>query len=245
MKSSIEYIGCRLNVKGAIIVKVSYHGHSVVRVETENHTILFDPFISGNEACDLDPSTIEADIILLTHGHNDHVGDTFEIAKRNDALVVAPNELAGYLGSKGLNTHPMHIGGAHQFDFGKVKYTQAFHGSSYTEEDGTIIYTGMPGGILLTINEKTIYHVGDTGLFSDLKLIGDMNDIEIAFVPIGDNFTMGPEDALIAADWINAKTVVPVHYNTFPVIEQNPDSFAAKVKTGKGLAMNIGDSVNL
>ncbi|MFB4166726.1 metal-dependent hydrolase [Virgibacillus sp. JSM 102003] len=226
-------------------MKVSYHGHSVVRVETEDDTILIDPFISGNEACDLDPSTIETDIILLTHGHNDHVGDTFEIAKRNDALVVAPNELAGYLGSKGLNTHPMHIGGAHEFDFGKVKFTQAFHGSSYTEEDGTIIYTGMPGGILLTINGKTIYHVGDTGLFSDLKLIGDMNDIEIAFVPIGDNFTMGPEDALIAADWINAKTVVPVHYNTFPVIEQNPDSFAAKVKTGKGLAMKIGDSVNL
>ena len=203
-------------------MRVSYHGHSVVKVETGKHTILIDPFINGNDACDLDAETVQADVILLTHGHNDHVGDTMEIAKRNDALVVAPNELAVYLGFKGLKTHPMHIGGAYNFEFGRVKFTQAFHGSSYTEEDNTIVYTGMPAGILLTIDSKTIYHVGDTALFSDLKMIGDMNDIDLAFIPIGDNFTMGPDDALIAADWINAKVVVPVHYNTFPVIEQDP-----------------------
>ncbi|MEC2159846.1 metal-dependent hydrolase [Virgibacillus halodenitrificans] len=226
-------------------MKVSYHGHSVVKVETDSHKILIDPFISGNEACDLDPNTEEADVILLTHGHNDHVGDTFDIAKRNDALVVAPNELAVYLGFKGLNTHPMHIGGAHEFDFGKVKFTQAFHGSSYTEEDNTIIYTGMPGGILLTIEGKTIYHMGDTALFTDLKMYGDMNDIDLAFVPIGDNFTMGPEDALIATDWIKAKTVVPVHYDTFPVIKQNPEDFASKVKTGEGKVMKIGEEMEL
>ncbi|ASK64407.1 metal-dependent hydrolase [Virgibacillus phasianinus] len=226
-------------------MKLSYHGHSVVKVETDTHTILIDPFISGNEACDLDPSTVKADVILLTHGHNDHVGDTFEIAKNNDSLVVAPNELAGYLESKGLNAHPMHIGGAHQFDFGKVKFTQAFHGSAFTEDDGTMIYTGMPAGILLTVKGKTIYHVGDTGLFSDLKLIGEMNEIDVAFVPIGDNFTMGPEDALIAADWIKAKTVVPVHYNTFPVIEQDPEDFASKVKTGKGKTMAVGETLEV
>jgi len=226
-------------------MKISYHGHSVVKVKTDDQAILIDPFITGNEACDLDPNTVEADVILLTHGHNDHVGDTVAIAKRTGALVVALNELAVYLGRKGINTHPMNIGGAYEFDFGRVKFTHAFHGSSYEEDDGTFIYTGMPGGILLTIDEKTIYHVGDTALFSDLKMIGELNDIDLAFIPIGDNFTMGPEDALIAADWINAKTVVPIHYNTFPVIEQDGDAFAAKVRTGKGLAMKIGDEIEL
>jgi len=226
-------------------MKISYHGHSVVKVETNGQTILIDPFITGNELCDLDPETVKADVILLTHGHNDHVGDTVGIAKRNDSLVVALNELAVYLGSKGLNTHPMNIGGKYDFDFGQVKFTHAFHGSSYEEEDGTFVYTGMPGGILLTIDGKTIYHVGDTSLFSDLKMIGEMNDIDLAFVPIGDNFTMGPEDALIAADWINAKIVVPVHYNTFPVIKQDPDAFANKVATGEGKAMKVGEVLEL
>ncbi|MFC3040120.1 metal-dependent hydrolase [Virgibacillus xinjiangensis] len=226
-------------------MKVSYHGHSVVKVETDAHKILIDPFISGNDACDLDASQVEVDVILLTHGHNDHVGDTIDIAKRNDALVVAPNELANYLETKGLNTHPMHIGGKHAFDFGTVKFTQAFHGSAYTEDDGTTIYTGMPAGILLTVDGHTIYHVGDTGLFSDLRLIGEMNDIDVAFVPIGDNFTMGPEDAVIAADWIDAKIVVPVHYNTFPVIEQDPEDFAQKVRTGQGKVMKIGEELEL
>jgi len=226
-------------------MKISYHGHSVVQVTTETHTILIDPFITGNELCDLDPETVEPDVILLTHGHNDHVGDTLSIAKRTGAQVVALNELAVYLGAKGVDTHPMNIGGAYNFDFGRVKFTHAFHGSSYEEEDGTFIYTGMPGGILLTIGEKTIYHVGDTALFSDLKMIGELNDIDLAFVPIGDNFTMGPEDALIAADWIQSKIVVPVHYDTFPVIKQDAEAFANKVQTGKGIAMKVGETLEL
>ena len=226
-------------------MKVSYHGHSVVRVETDSHKIIIDPFITGNEKCDLDPDTIDVDVILLTHGHNDHVGDTMKIADRTGAQIVAINELAVYLGKKGYNAHGMNIGGAYDFDFGRVKYTQAFHSSSYEEEDGTFIYTGMPAGLLLTIGDKTIYHAGDTSLFSDLKLIGDMHDIDLAFLPIGDNFTMGPEEALVAADWVKADMVVPIHYNTFPVIEQDGKAFASKVRTGKGVYLDIGEFIEL
>ncbi len=227
------------------MMKVSYHGHSVVQVQTDMHQILIDPFISGNEACDLDVDKVQPDYILLTHGHNDHVGDTITIAERTKATIVAPNELAVYLGTKGLQIHPMHIGGKHTFDFGTVKFTQAFHGSAFTEEDGSTVYTGMPAGILLTIEGKTIYHAGDTGLFSDLKLIGEMNEIDLAFLPIGDNFTMGPEDALIAAKWVKAKTVVPIHYNTFPVIEQDAEAFAKQVSPGMGRVMEIGETITI
>lgn len=226
-------------------MKISYHGHSIVYVQTETHNILIDPFITGNELTDLDAKEVEADVIILTHGHGDHLGDTVSIAQRTGAKIVAINELALYLGGKGLDAHGMNIGGGYTFDFGHVKYTQAFHSSSFQEENGEFVYTGMPAGFLLTIDGKTIYHVGDTGLFSDLKMIGERNDIDLAFVPIGDNFTMGPEDALTATDWINAQMVVPVHYNTFPVIEQDPDAFVEKVKTGKGRALKVGESIDL
>lgn len=226
-------------------MQVTFHGHSVVEIVTDKAKILIDPFITGNELCDLDANNVTCDVILLTHGHNDHVGDTVEIAKRNDALVVAPFELATYLGWKDLNTHPMHIGGAHEFEFGTVKLTQAFHGSSYMDEDAKeIIYTGMPSGILFSAEGKTVYHAGDTALYSDMKLLSDVK-IDLAFVPIGDNFTMGPEDATIATKWINADLTVPVHYNTFPVIEQNPESFVNNLKENKGKVMNPGDTIEL
>lgn len=227
-------------------MKVSYHGHSVVKVEANGKTILFDPFITGNGLTDLKADDVKVDVILLTHGHNDHVGDTVDLALKNDALVVAPFELAEYLGWQGVKVHEMHIGGAHEFDFGRVKLTQAFHGSSYTDyETKTIVYTGMPSGILLTIDGKTIFHAGDTALFSDMKMIGELNDIDVAFLPIGDNFTMGPDDAVLAAKWLNACTVVPIHFNTFPVIEQNPQEFVSKLPEGVGRVLEVGEVIEL
>lgn len=226
-------------------MKISYHGHSVVKIETAGKTILIDPFITGNELTDLNASDQTPDVILLTHGHNDHVGDTIAIAKKTNSLIVAPNELAVYLGWQGLNTHGMNIGGMHEFEFGSVKFTQAFHSSSYTTDENEIIYTGMPAGILFTAEGKTIYHAGDTSLFGDMALIGNRHSIDVAFLPIGDNFTMGPEDAAVAVELLNPKLVVPVHYNTFPPIRQNPQQFKELVTSHEVHIMEAGDSIEI
>lgn len=226
-------------------MKISYHGHSVVKIMTGGKTILIDPFIDGNKLCDLNASKEKPDMILLTHAHNDHVGDTVDIAKENDTTVVAPVELANYLGAFGIETVGMNLGGAKDFDFGTVKYTKAFHSSSYTTEDGDIIYGGMPAGILFKAEGKTVYHAGDTDLFGDMELIGKRNDIDVAFLPIGDFFTMGPEDAAYAAELLKAKTVVPIHYNTFPPIKQDPEEFKKLVKGSDVKVMKAGDQFEI
>lgn len=224
-------------------MRISYHGHSVVKIQTIDSVILIDPFIKGNPLTDLVVENEKPDVILLTHGHNDHVGDTVEIAKKNDSLVIAPNELADYLSWQGVKVHNMHIGGSRQFDFGKVKFTQAFHGSSYVTTNNEIIYTGMPGGILFTAEDLTIYHAGDTALFSDMKLIGERHPIDVAFLPIGDNFTMGPEDAAYAVSLLKPKIVVPIHYNTFPPIEVDPQHFANLVVDAETQILKPGEYV--
>ncbi|WP_153730657.1 metal-dependent hydrolase [Sporosarcina obsidiansis] len=225
-------------------MEISYHGHSIVKIETNGKTILIDPFITDNKLTDLKASDEKPDVILLTHGHNDHVGDTMEIARREGTLVVAPNELAVYLGWQGLQTHGMNIGGSKEFDFGTVKYTQAFHSSSYTTEDNEIVYTGMPAGLLLTIEGKRIYHAGDTALFSDMKLYAE-DPIDVAFLPIGDNFTMGPHDASKAVEILKPKLTVPIHYNTFPPIEQDPEEFKSLVTSHEVKIMVAGDSIEI
>lgn len=224
-------------------MKLSYHGHSIVKIQTGDHTILIDPFINGNKLTDLIVENEKPDVILLTHGHNDHVGDTVEIAKACDALVVAPNELAIYLDLQGVKTHGMNIGGANEFEFGTVKFTQAFHSSSYQTVDNEFIYTGMPAGILFIAEGKTIYHAGDTALFGDMELLGKRHPIDVAFLPIGDNFTMGPEDAAYAVELLNPKLTIPVHFNTFPPIEQDPNKFKSLVTAHEVKIMAAGEYI--
>lgn len=224
---------------------VSYHGHSIVKIENNGKTIVVDPFITGNGLTDLKVDEVKPDFILLTHGHADHIGDTVQLAKENDALVIATPEIATYLGWQGVNAHGMNIGGSFEFEFGRVKMTQAFHSTGLETESNEIIYLGMPAGLLITIEGKTIYHAGDTSLFMDMKLIGDRHPIDLAFLPIGDNFTMGPEDAAYAAGLLGAKTVVPIHYNTFPIIKQDPHKFVELLPEGQGKVLEPGASIQL
>jgi L-ascorbate metabolism protein UlaG (beta-lactamase superfamily) len=226
-------------------MKISYHGHSFVQIKSGGKTILIDPFITGNGLSEIKVEDIHPDVIILTHGHGDHIGDTVELAKKSNALIISNFEIATYLSWQGLKTHGMNIGGAYQFDFGKIKFTQAFHSSSFITEKKEIIYLGMPMGVLFMNEGKTIYHAGDTGLFSDMKLIGERHPIDVAFLPIGDNFTMGPEDASYAAALLKAKVVVPIHYNTFPPIKQDPNTFIQMLEDGNGKILNPGETLEI
>jgi L-ascorbate metabolism protein UlaG (beta-lactamase superfamily) len=226
-------------------MKVSYHGHSIVQIFSNGKTILIDPFITGNSLTDLKVEEVKPDVIILSHGHNDHVGDTVELAKKHNALVIANADLTTFLSWQGVKTHGMNIGGSYQFDFGKVKLTKAFHGSGYATENKEIIYCGMPAGILFMNEGKTIYHAGDTGLFSDMVLIGERHPIDVAFLPIGDNFTMGPEDAAYAAKLLKPKIVIPIHYNTFPPIKQDPNRFIDMLDDKNGQILQPGEALEL
>lgn len=213
-------------------MEIFFHGQSCISFEHNGKKVIVDPFITGNKLSDLNADTVEADFIILTHGHGDHLGYTVAIAKRTGAKVIGTPELCDYLSAKGVtNTHPMNIGGNIAFEFGKVKYVQAFHSNSITE-DGEIIYLGMPCGLVFTLGDKTVYHCGDTGLFSDMKLIAERHPVDVCFVPIGDNFTMGTSDAAYAVNaLIKPKIAVPIHYNTFPYIEVDVNDFVTQVNT--------------
>ena len=227
-------------------MKLSFHGQSTIYFESNDKKVIVDPFISGNDKSDLDEQTLDVDYIILTHGHGDHFGDVVELANRNHATVISSAEVQGYLTTyHGIeHAHGMNIGGKYQFDFGTVKFVQAFHSSSYTNEDGIPVYLGMPMGVIIEAEGKTIYHAGDTGLFSDMKLIAERHPVDVCFIPIGDNFTMGIEDASYAInEFIKPKISVPIHYNTFPLIEQDPQKFKEAVSQGEVQILQPGDEV--
>ena len=227
-------------------MKLSFHGQSTIYFESNGKKVIVDPFISGNDKSDLDEQTLDVDYIILTHGHGDHFGDVVELANRNHATVIGSAEVQGYLTTyHGIeHAHGMNIGGKYKFEFGTVKFVQAFHSSSYTNEDGIPIYLGMPMGVIIEAEGKTIYHAGDTGLFSDMKLIAERHPVDVCFIPIGYNFTMGIEDASYAInELVKPKISVPIHYNTFPLIEQDPEKFKEAVTQGEVQILQPGDEV--
>lgn len=229
-------------------MNIEFLGHSCVRITTGGTRLLFDPFLSGNPLAAAKADTLEADYILLTHGHGDHITDAAPIAVRTGATVIATFELAQYMRWQGAKTHEMNLGGSYRFGFGTVQMVPAFHSSGIVnEETKTIVYAGMPAGFVLTLEGKRIYHAGDTCLFSDMKLIAAKGAVDLALLPIGDNFTMGPDDALTAAEWVQAKSVVPLHYNTFPVIRQDAERFAAALSERgiRGIVLEPGQSTEL
>ncbi|MCK5164390.1 MAG: metal-dependent hydrolase [Desulfobacula sp.] len=225
-------------------MKLRYFSHSSFLITLDNGTrLLIDPFLDGNPTCPVSASDVEAEYILLTHGHGDHFGDTISIAKRCDSLCICENELATYVASKGVKAHNMHIGGAYSFDFGRIKLTQAWH-SSVTPDKECI---GSATGIIIFIQDKIIYHMGDTGLFLDLKLIGELHAIDYLLVPIGDNFTMGIDDAVRACSFVKPGCAIPMHYNTFDVIKADPMDFKKKVEK-QGIncqVLEFGQQTNL
>lgn len=227
------------------MMTLTYYGHACFGVSIDEKNLLFDPFISPNElASHIDINTIAADYILLSHGHEDHVADVEAIAKRTGAMIVSNYEIVSWLGGKGLsNGHPMNHGGSKKFDFGTVKYVNAVHSSVLP--DGT--YGGNPGGFVITSESGSFYYAGDTALTMDMKLIGDYVDVDFAILPIGDNFTMGPEDAAICCDMVKVDKAVGMHFATFPYIAIDTDE-AKKTFEQKGkelIVMAIGQTIEI
>lgn len=225
-------------------MKITYYGHAALGIKVGGKDIIVDPFISGNPLAEhIDIEDLKADYILLTHAHGDHVLDVEAIAKRTNAVIVSNAEIAGYYASKGFQSHPMNHGGSWNFDFGKVKYVNAIHSSSFP--DGT--YGGNPGGFVIEGEHKNIYIAGDTALTMDMKLIPMRTKLDLAIFPIGDNFTMDVEDAILASDFVECDKILGYHYDTFGYIKiDHKEAIQKFFDKGKDLMLlEIGDSIEL
>ena len=207
--------------------KLTFHGHATVSIHTADSKLVIDPFFSDNPHFVGSIDDIEADYILVTHGHYDHVADLIGLAERTGAMCIATFEIASFLESQGLNTSPQHIGGGAHYSFGYVKLTAALHGGM-VNLPGAEGFTTLPAGILINFNSgERFYHAGDTALLTDMQLL--KGKVDVAVLPIGDRFTMGPDDAVTAVEFIEPKVVIPCHYDTWPPIEQDAAAFAEKV----------------
>ncbi len=210
------------------MLNITFLGHACFMVDDSKYKVIIDPFISGNPLAKVTIDEIKPDFILVTHGHGDHIGDAIELAKRNGAQVISNFEIAEYLMSKGVeNNAGLHIGGGTDFSFGSLKLTIAHHGAMI--EPG-MIYGGNPVGFIVRMDGKVVYHSGDTGLFLDMKLIGELDSIDMALLPIGGYFTMDVNDAAKAVEFLKPQKVIPMHYDTFDPIKADPNKFADKVK---------------
>ncbi|TGD59030.1 metal-dependent hydrolase [Flavobacterium humi] len=225
-------------------MKITFYGHASIGIEVSGKNILVDPFISGNpKAAHIDINTLKADYILLTHAHQDHILDVEAIAKRTNAIIVSNYEIATHYGNKGFQFHPMNHGGSWDFDFGNVKYVNAIHTSSFP--DGS--YGGQPGGFVIEGEHKNIYIAGDTALTMDMKLIPMRTKLDLAIFPIGNNFTMDVDDAIIASDFVDCDKVLGYHFDTFGFIVIDHDEAKKKFfDAGKDLMLlDIGQSIDL
>jgi L-ascorbate metabolism protein UlaG (beta-lactamase superfamily) len=217
-------------------MKVTYYGHSCFAAQVGNRTLLFDPFITGNElAKGVDVKKLAADYILISHGHADHIGDAVEIARRTGATVVSNFEIIVWLGKQGVTEgHPLNHGGGHRFDFGRVKFVNAIHSSGLP--DGT--YGGNPGGFVVESDAGNFYYTGDSALTMDMRLIGETTKLKFAALCVGDNFTMGVEDAVKAAEFVRCDEILGLHYDTFPPIKIDHQAAVERFKAaGKNLRL--------
>ncbi|TDU39894.1 L-ascorbate metabolism protein UlaG (beta-lactamase superfamily) [Gelidibacter sediminis] len=225
-------------------MKITYYGHASLGIEVNEVHILVDPFISANEkASEIDINTLKADYILLTHAHQDHILDVEAIAKRTNAMIVSNFEIASHFEAMGFEVHPMNHGGSWDFEFGNVKYVNAIHTSSFP--DGS--YGGQPGGFVIEGERKNIYIAGDTALTMDMKLIPMFVKLDLAILPIGDNFTMGIDDAIIASDFIQCDKIMGYHYDTFGYIEIDHEEAKRKFfdKNKDLMLLEIGENIEL